>query len=96
MYVLALRIDQNYPTPNYLRAEDEDGNPLQYAFIKIFDALQFLAGNTDTWEAETFTNINGGWEDPAYLEEEREWVVEFSRPTTHTTTYVTINTMLVP
>lgn len=89
-----MRVDQNYPTPDYLLAEDEEGNPLQYVSIKIFDADEFNAGNVNAWEAETETNIDGKWKNPVYLEEGREWVVEFSRPTTHTTTYVNIDTVV--
>lgn len=91
---MAVRVNQNYPTPNFLLAEDEDGNPLQYVFIKIFDAVEFSAGHLDEWEAETESDIDGKWKDPAYLEEARDWVVEFSRPTTHETTYVNIDTVV--
>ena len=89
-----MRVDQNYPTPDFLLAEDEDGNPLQYVFIKIFDAAEFDAGHVDAWEAQTETDIDGKWKDPVYLEEGRDWVVEFSRPTTHETIYVNIDTVV--
>jgi len=90
---LTTRIDQNYPTPNFLLAEDEDSNPLQAVRIKIFDKTEFDDGNIHTWEAETITNIDGKWIDPVYLSEGYEWVVEFSRTTTHETVYVNISTV---
>lgn len=86
---MATKVNENYPTPNFLLAEDEDSNPLQYVRIKVFDKTEFDDGNIDDWEAETLTNIDGKWQDPVYLGI-GAWVVEFSRPTTHETVYVDI------
>lgn len=91
---MAVKVNQNYPTPNFLLAEDEDSVPLQYVHIRIFERTEFDAGNIDVWEAETLTNIDGKWVNPVYLDEGYEWVVEFSRATTHETVYVDITTVV--
>jgi len=91
---LSVKVDHNYPNPGDMLAEDEDGNKLQYVSIKIFALADFEAGDTDSWESETETDVNGKWIDPVYLAEGEDWVIEFSRPTTHDTVYVNISTVV--
>lgn len=68
-------VDHNYPLDGEMLIVDKTNEPIEGAIIRIFDLTKYQAGDRDTWEAETLTDIEGKWIDPVVLEDARTWIV---------------------
>jgi hypothetical protein len=89
---MAVKVDHNYPSDGDLRVVDDEATPIEGVVIKIFEHTAFFAGDTDTWVADTLSDINGGWIDPAYIAEAASYVVHFEKPTMYGPEHVEITT----
>jgi hypothetical protein len=57
-------LSHNYPIANALRVVDQSGDPIEDATVRVFSAIQYAAGDFDTWLGETTTDENGDWKAP--------------------------------
>lgn len=92
---MTAKVDHNYPTPDALRVVDDvTSAPLENIIIRIYDATKYPtpSGSQDVWEAQTTSDVDGKWRDPAYLPDGMDWVVQFSQRLTYGTKTVEIST----
>ncbi len=76
---MSVLVDHNYPHDGDMTVLNISAEPISGVTIRIFDHTAFFAGDLDTWEAETVTDMDGNWLDPVYLDEARTWVVHFQK-----------------
>jgi len=89
---MSVKVDHNYPGADDLKVVDEEAQPIEGVVIKVFDHTAFFAGETSSWVADTVTDINGEWIDPAFLDEASSYVVHFEKPTMFGPEHVEITT----
>ncbi len=78
---MSTAINHDYPSAGALQVVNEEGEPVEAAQVRLFDQVDYDAGNVDTWVGETTTDINGEWLDPIIVDDGRTWVVHFEKPT---------------
>jgi hypothetical protein len=89
---MTVMVDHNYPQPDALRAVDTNGDPVDTAVVRIYEAVEFFAHHVDTWVGSTTTDIEGRWIDPIALPDAGSWVVYFEKYSEYGPIHVEITT----
>jgi len=76
---MTVSVNHNYPHAGDLTVVDAKGVPIAGVEIRIFELEKFLAGETGTWVADTFTDSMGEWVDSIDLADGHTWVVHFQK-----------------
>ena len=70
-------VNQDYPTPNNLRYQDANGNPIEGAVIRIFLQVDYNIQNFSNPQAVTVTKADGNWYDTVFLTTGFTYTVQF-------------------
>lgn len=76
---MTVSVNHNYPHDGDLSVVAANGEPIESVEVRIFELEKFLAGETNTWIAETLTDSNGEWVDTIDLADGHTWVVHFQK-----------------
>lgn len=68
-------VNHDYPNIRDFLVLNEDSTPILDAEIRIYDQVEFEAGNLDTWVGSTTTDEDGKWRDPVELPDGGSWIV---------------------
>lgn len=76
---MTVMVNHNYPLTDSMTVLNEEGDPIEGAEIRIFKYTSFEAGDVDTWEAMTVSDVEGKWVDPIALDDGQTYVVHIQK-----------------
>jgi len=72
--------DEDYDGENNLRYEDDNGDPINEAQVRVFKKIDYDLENYTAAVGVTTTDATGGWVNPVTVEAGLTYTIQFFKP----------------